>query len=74
MLHNYKVTHRSSYNIIMHTMIHATGQYLEFYSYIVKGVATIEATEAAASVISSANYILKYATTLTMQRASLFAD
>ena len=34
-----------------------------------KGVATIEATEAAASVINSASYILKYTTTLTEPRA-----
>ena len=38
-----------------------------------KDVTTIEATEAAALVISSASYILKY-TILTMSRASLFAD
>ena len=34
-----------------------------------KGVATIEATEAAASVINSASYILKYTTILTEPRA-----
>ena len=33
---------------------------------VTKGVATIEATEAAASVINSASYILKYTTTLTV--------
>ena len=36
---------------------------------ISKGVSTIEATEAAASIISSASYILKYTTTLTEPRA-----
>ena len=45
---------------------------IQYYVYAcmdAKDVATIEATEAAASVINSASYIRKYTTTLTKPRA-----
>ena len=45
---------------------------IQYYVYAcmdAKDVATIEATEAAASVINSASYILKYTTTFTVLRA-----